>query len=227
MKYLFAALALFSVTLLSAQTSVGLYGAFGQSGVRSGDAFDGLTNRLDQIGTATVGVTTLIPLTATLQFRPALEYTSRGTSVGLTESLTVSGIPLPVGAKAKTRFAYVDVPLLLQYEPTVGGGIQPYVFAGPSIGYAVSGRLTTSAKAIIDLNLYESSINLDAIRYDRFHVAATGGIGARGQLSESTQVFAKARYQHGLTQPYDVPFIQDKVGFAGWNVGIGVLLRLN
>ena len=226
MKQLFALLAFLCVGAVSAQT-VGVYGAFGQSGVRSGDAFDAVTDRLDQIGTATVGVTTLLPLSNTLLFRPAVEYTSRGTAIGLTESLEIGGIALPVGGRAKTRFDYVDVPLLLQYEPVVNGGIQPYLFAGPSLGYAVSGRLTTSARALIDLDLYDSPIDLDAIGYDRFHIAATGGVGARAQLSPTLQVFGEARYQHGLSQPYDVPFLRDKVGFQGWNFGAGVLFGLN
>ena len=226
MKQLFVLLACFCVGTLSAQT-IGVYGAYGQSGIRSGDAFDAVTERLDQIGAATIGITTLIPLTPTLAFRPALEYTSRGTAIGLTESVEIGGIRLPVGGRAKTRFDYVDVPLLLQYEPAVQGGIQPYLFAGPSLGYAVSGRVTTSARALIDLDLYSSPIDLDAIRYDRFHVAATGGAGARAQLSPGMQVFGEARYQHGLTQPYDVPFLQDKVGFRGWNFGAGVLFTLN
>ena len=226
MKQLFALVAFLFAVTLSAQT-VGVYGAYGQSAIRSGDAFDAVTDRLDGIGTATVGVTALLPLTATLSFRPAVEYTSRGTALGLTEAVEIGGIRLPVGGRAKTRFDYVDVPLLLQYEPAVQGGIQPYLFAGPSLGYAVAGRVTTAARALIDLDLYSSSIDLDAIRYDRFHVAATGGVGARAQLNPALEVFGEARYQHGLSQPYDVPFLQDKVGFQGWNFGAGVLFTLN
>ncbi len=213
--------------MATAQTSIGVYGAFGQSNVRSGDAFDGATDQLDQIGTATFGVTAELPLTPYLSLRPGLEYTSRGTALGITQSVDLGGINLPVGARAKTRFDYLEAPLLLQLNLPTESVIQPYLVGGPSLGYATSGRVTTAAKAIIELDLYSSSINLDAIRYDRFHVAAVGGVGAKARLGETTRLFVEARYQHGLSQPYDVPVIQDKVGFQGWNVGAGVSFDLN
>ncbi|MGB3799312.1 MAG: porin family protein [Lewinella sp.] len=213
--------------LATAQTSLGVYGAFGQSNVRSGDAFDGVTDQLDQIGTATFGMTAELPLSPFISLRPGLEYTSRGTAIGITESVDLGSINLPVGARAKTRFDYIEAPLLLQLNLPTQSAIQPYVIAGPSLGYATSGRVTTAAKALIELDLYSSSINLDAIRYDRFHVAAVGGVGAKARLGESTSLFFEARYQHGLSQPYDVPVIQDKVGFQGWNLGAGVSFALN
>ena len=222
-------LALFSLLfagIASAQTSVGIYGAFGQSGLRSGQTFDGLTDQLDPIGTATFGVNAELPLTTYLSLRPGLEYTGRGTSIGITEDVNLGGIDLPVGARAKTRFDYVEAPLLLQLNVPTQSAIQPYIVAGPSLGYAVSGRVTTAAHALIDLNLYSSSIDLDAIRYERFHVAAVGGVGAKARIGQASQVFVEARYQHGLSQPYDVPVIRDKVGFRGWNVGVGMSFDL-
>ncbi|PPK85746.1 outer membrane protein with beta-barrel domain [Neolewinella xylanilytica] len=223
-------LALFTFLLFgfaTAQTSIGVYGAFGQSNVRSGDAFDGATDQLDRIGTATFGVTAEIPVTAYFSLRPGLEYTSRGTAIGVSEGINLGGISLPVGARVKTRFDYVEAPLLIQLQIPTQSSIQPYVIAGPSLGYATSGRVAAAAKAVIELDLYSSSINLDAIRYDRFHVAAVGGVGANARLGEATRLFVEARYQHGLSQPYDVPVIQDKVGFQGWNVGAGVSFDLN
>ena len=223
---LLALLSLFYAGIASAQTTVGVYGAYGQSGVRSGKTFDGVTDQLDAIGTATFGVYAELPLTPFLSLRPGLEYTGRGTSIGITEDLDLGGINLPVGARAKTRFDYVEAPLLLQFNLPSQSAIQPYVVAGPSLGYAVSGRVTTAARALIDLNLYSSSIDLDAIRYERFHVAAVGGVGAKARIGQASQVFVEARYQHGLSQPYDVPVIRDKVGFQGWNVGVGVSFDL-
>ena len=209
-----------------AQTSLGVYGAYGQSNVRSGAAFDGVTDRLDGIGTVTFGVMAEMPLTPVFSLRPGLEYTSRGTAIGLTEGIDLGGVNLPVGARAKTRFNYVEAPLLLQVNVPTEGAIQPYFVAGPSLGYATSGRVATAARAVIDIDLYSTPLDLDLIRYDRFHVAAIGGVGAKARLGETSQVFVEARYQHGLSQPYDVPVIRDKVGFQGWNIGAGITFDL-
>ena len=220
---------LFSLLLTgvaSAQTSWGLRVGAGQTDIRSGETFDMLTDRMDGIGTVSLGAFVEVPVTPYITFRPGLEYGSRGTSVGLTDDVELLGVKLPLGARAKTRFNYIDAPLLVQLNLPTESDIQPYAIAGPTLGYATGGKVTTSAKAIIELNLYSTDIDLDAIQYDRFNVGLIGGVGAKARLGEFSSLFLEARYEHGLSQPYDVPVIKDKVGFQGWNVGAGVSFAL-
>ncbi|WP_116125754.1 porin family protein [Lewinella sp. IMCC34183] len=222
-------LALFALLLtgtVAAQTSWGIRVGAGQTDIRSGETFDMLTDRMDAIGTTSFGAFVEVPLTPDLTLRPGLEYSSRGTSVGLTDDVELLGVKLPIGARAKTRFNYIDAPLLLQYTLPTERGVRPYLIAGPTVGYATGGKLTTSAKAIIELNLYSTPVDLDAIRYDRFNVGLIGGAGLKARLGEFSSLFLEARYEHGLSQPYDVPVIKDKVGFQGWNVGAGVSFAL-
>lgn len=227
MRLLLVSLLLLAIAASStAQTTVGVRAGYGQSSLRSGNTFDVVTDQTDGVGATSAGIFVAIPVTKWLTLRPGLEYNQRGTSIGLTEGVALLGVKLPVGARAKTTFSYVDAPLLAQLNLPTDGRIQPYALIGPSLGYAVSGRLRTSARALIDFTISNTDVNLDAINYERFHVAAIGGLGLSGQLSESTRMFVEAQYEHGLTQPYNVPLVRDGVGFRGWNVGAGLSFAL-
>ena len=222
-------LLLFALLLAGAATAQSTFGVrigAGHTNVRSGAAFDIATERMDGIGTTSLGAFAEIPITEFINFRPGIEYGSRGSSVALTDDVALFGVNLPVGARVKTRINYLDAPLLVEFRLPTESAIQPYAIVGPTVGYATGGKLTTAARAIIELNLYSTDIDLDAIRYDRFNVGVIGGVGARARLGETTGLFLEARYEHGLSQPYDVPVIQDKVGFQGWNVGAGVTFAL-
>jgi len=185
-----------------------------------------VTDQTGGVGAASAGIFVAVPVTDWLTLRPGLEYTQRGSSIGLTEGVQVVGVKLPIGARAKTTFNYVDAPLLLQFDLPTQSRVRPYALIGPSIGYAVSGKLRTSARALIDFNISNTNVNLDAINYERLHVAAVGGLGLSGRLSPTTKMFVEARYEHGLTQPYDVPLVSDGVGFRAWNIGAGVSFGL-
>ncbi len=212
--------------IAAAQSTFGVRAGFGQSSLRSGNTFDAFTDRTVGVGVPSFGFFAEVPVTDFLSLRPGLELTKRGTGVGLTQDVELAGVKLPLGAFAKTRFSYVEAPLLMQLNLPTESAIQPYAILGPSVGYATGGKVTTSAKAIIELNLYSTDINLDAINYERFNVAMIGGLGAKARLGQNTGLFLEARYSHDLTQPYDVPVIRDKVGFQGWNVGAGMTFAL-
>ena len=217
--------ALASLTL-SAQTTFGVRAAYGTSNVRSGPALDVATDRLDALGATSFGAFAEIPLTPVVSLRPGLEFTQRGTQLRLTQDVAVAGVPLPLGARAATRLSYLEAPLLFQFNLPTTAAVRPYAIAGPSLGYATGGRVTTAARALIELDLFSQDIDLDAIDYQRAHVALVGGLGARARLGGVVDLFVEARYEHGLSQPYDVPLVSDKLGFRNWNVGAGVTFAL-
>ena len=186
-----------------------------------------ITDQFSSASTMSFGLTAEFPLSDVVSLRSGLEINRRGASLELTEDVSVFGIGVPFGARAKTRFTYVDVPLMAQFHLPTSSSVQPYVFGGASVGYAVGGNIRTTAQAIIEFNLMTTPIDLDAINYERFHLAAVGGAGVKAQLGNGIAAFAEARYEHGLSQPYDVPIVADKVGFQGLNVGAGVSFSLN
>lgn len=226
MRLTICALLLLSSFIATAQTTFGIRAGYGQSALRSGSTLDVATDQLEGVGAISAGILAEVPLTNFLSLRPGLEYTQRGTSIELTEEVRVLGIQLPVGARARTTFNYLEAPVLFQFNLPTESGVQPYALIGPSIGYAVKGRLRTSARALIDFTLTDTEVNLEAINYERWHVAAVGGLGIRTRLGETTQIFLEARYEHGLTQPYNIPLIRDGVGFQAFNIGAGVSFAL-
>lgn len=218
---------LFIAAGLTAQVTLGIRGGYGHSNVRSGNDLDLVTDQFSSASTLSFGVAAALPLSDVVSLRSGLEINRRGASLELSDDVSVFGIGIPFGARAQTRFTYVDVPLMAQFTLPTNSSVQPYVFGGGSLGYAVGGNIRTTAQAIIEFNLMTTSIDLDAINYQRFHVAAVGGAGVKAELGNGIAAFAEARYEHGLSQPYDVPVVADKVGFRGVNVGAGVSFSLN
>ncbi|MBB4080567.1 hypothetical protein GGR28_003202 [Lewinella aquimaris] len=212
--------------IATAQTTFGVRAGFGKTSLRSGNTFDAITDRTVGVGVPSFGFFAELPVTDYISLRPGLELTKRGTGVALTDEVELAGVKLPLGAFAKTRFSYLEAPLLVQFNLPTESAIQPYAILGPSVGYATGGKVTTSAKAIIELNLYSTDIDLDAINYQRFNLAVIGGMGARARVGQHNALFLEARYAYDLSQPYDVPVIKDKVGFQGWNIGAGMSFAL-
>lgn len=209
-----------------AQTSIGFRGGYGSSNLRADSELDIVADQFDNASTMSFGVFADIPLGNVLSFRPGLELNRRGTSLIIEGDQEIFGINIPLGAQAKTRFSYVDLPLLLQATLPTEGAVKPYAFAGGSLGYATGGNIRTTATAIIEFNLMTSSIDLDAINYERFHAAAVGGLGVQFDLAPTFSAFVEGRFEQSLTQPYDVPVVAAQTGFKNANFGAGVAFKL-
>ncbi|TXF86020.1 PorT family protein [Neolewinella aurantiaca] len=209
-----------------AGVSFGLRAGYGSSNIRTDSEFDAVSDQFDNTSALSFGAFADIPFGNVVSFRPGIEINRRGTVLNIAADQEVFGINVPLGAQAKTRFTYVDVPLLVQAKLPTTGAVQPYAFAGASLGYATGGNLRTTATAIIEFNLMSSDIDLDAINYERFHVAAVGGAGAKFSLAPGFGAFVEGRFEQSLTEPYDVPLATAKTGFKGLNFGAGVTFSL-
>lgn len=209
-----------------AQTSIGFRAGYGSSNIRTDKELDAIADQFDNSSALSFGVFADIPFGNVISFRPGVELNRRGTTLALNESPEIFGVNIPLGAQAKTRFTYIDVPLLFQATLPTEGVIKPYAFAGGSLGYATTGNIRTTATAIIEFNLMTSEIDLDAINYERFHAAAIGGLGVRANLAPGFNAFVEGRFEQSLTQPYDVPVVAAQTGFKGVNFGAGVAISL-
>jgi len=208
------------------KVTIGLRGGYGSSDIRTDSEFDAVSDRFEGTSVLSFGAFADIPVGDIISFRPGLEINRRGTILNIDADQDIFGINVPLGAQAKTRFTYVDVPLLIQAKVPTTGAIQPYAFAGASLGYATGGNLRTTATALIEFNLMSTSIDLDAINYERFHVAAVGGLGAKVAISPTFGAFVEGRFEQSLTEPYDVPLATAKTGFKGLNFGAGFTFSL-
>lgn len=216
----------FLSTVAFAQSSLGLRASYGFSDLLTDSELDAISEQFDNASSLSFGIIAEIPFGEVFSLRSGIELNRRGTTLTLGREANVFGAAVPFGAEAKTRFTYVDIPLLAQVNIPMGGAIQPYAFVGPSFGYATNGNVRTTTTAVVTFSLMTTGVDLDDIDYERFHVAAMGGLGVRAQLGEQLSAFIEGRYEQSLTEPYDVPLLEAQTGFKGVQFGAGFMLRL-
>ncbi len=172
-----------------------------------------------------VGVNADLPVFGALSFQPELLYTTKGFGLdqGLEEELF--GTQVPLEAEAKTKFRYLEVPLLAKVRFGEAGGPQAYFVAGPTFGYALSGQLQTRARVLVSFDLPNVDINLDDINYERLEIGAAVGAGVQLPVGP-VKVFADARYQRGFTELYNIPLVEEKVRNTGIALSAGIAVSV-
>lgn len=167
----------------------------------------------------TAGVMAEIPMIHALSFRPELNYIQKGFTVSQSFDVDLIGIDMEVGAKARTRINYVELPLLLKYSIGTDAA-KVYAIAGPSIAYAANAELNPVATFIVDFNLPSIPINLDNNIYNRWEIS--GVLGAGGEVKAGNgKVFADARYNLGFTNMLNNPIVDLRIKNQGFNVSAG------
>ena len=167
----------------------------------------------------TAGVMAEIPMINALSFRPELNYIQKGFTVSQSFDVDLIGIDMEVGAKARTRINYVELPLLLKYSIGTDAA-KVYAIAGPSIAYAANAELNPVATFIVDFNLPSIPINLDNNIYNRWEIS--GVLGAGGEVKAGNgKVFADARYNLGFTNMLNNPVVDLRIKNQGFNVSAG------
>ena len=210
--------AFFSFVTLSAQDiSLGAKIGYNWNNV-SAPAFNG-TLDFKKMTNVNFGLVAQIGLTDNFSIQPELNYVQKGFRLQYGKDFTIYNVPIPVGASAVTAIKYIDIPVLAKYKFR-GQGASGYVFAGPSVGYALSGNLETHAQVIIDIKLGSTPINLDAVNYNRFEVGGVVGAGFEVPIG-NTKLFAEGRYTHGFNEVYEVPIIGAKVKNQSFGVSVG------
>ncbi len=125
------------------------------------------------------------PIAGSLSFRPELLLTQKGAKTTLVEE--------DVTADVELKLTYIDVPVLLQFEPGTASAVRPHVYGGPSFGFKSNCKLEASAG---DLSgSLDCDNDFDLKSFDLGGVIGAGigfplgGIGAT----------VGARYQHGFS----------------------------
>jgi hypothetical protein len=118
-----------------------------------------------------------------LSLQPELLYVPKGFSGTLYDGF--------IDVDASPRFEFLEVPVLLKYTFVTGGKLRPCVFAGPSIGFAMSSKLK------ISVGWLSSSVDISSVTNSTdFGVVA--GAGVAYETSYGLLTF-DARYQRGFT----------------------------
>lgn len=172
------------------------------------------------ITTFNIGAVSEIGLHENFAIQPELNFTQKGFKIKESFDVNLFGIDLPIGATALSKFNYLELPLLAKAK--FGNEKSKfYVLAGPTVGYAMSGKLHTRANLLIELDLFETPINLDAIGYERFEIGGMAGAGVSFNTGGGSQLFFDVRYSHGFSQPYDIPVVRERVQHNSLGVNVG------
>ncbi|MBL7818089.1 MAG: PorT family protein [Saprospiraceae bacterium] len=227
MKKSILALVLFSCAsfaTISAQTfSLGGKVGYNWNNVAA-PAFNGTIDFKNMTNT-NFGLVAQIGLTDNFSIQPELNYLQKGFRINEGTDLTLFNVPVPVGVNAVTAIKYVEMPLLAKYKFR-SEGASGYVFAGPSVGYALSGNLETHAQVIIDFKVGTTPINLDAVDYKRLEVGGVVGAGFEVPIGNA-KLFGEARYTHGFNQVYTVPVVGAEVKNKGFGVSAGFAIPIS
>ena len=165
-----------------------------------------------------------IPVSKGFFVQPEVSFTQKGFRFAEGMDVDLFGLPLPVGVQANTVFNYLEAPMLGRIN--LGNEqIQAYLVAGPAFGYATGGEVRTRTTGLVELDLADIRVDLDAIGANRFEVS--GIVGAGVALSVGTgKIQVDARYQHGFSQLYDIPMVTEGLRNQGFSLSAGYAIPI-
>lgn len=212
--------------LTQAQNKIVAFGSYGVSDVQvSGlGILDLLDPYIRPISQYTAGLQWEREIGNHFEFVTGAQYTSRGFTARENFKINVGGLDLPVDARIDTRLQYVEVPLMIKYS--IGnGGITPFVKAGASAGYALSGKFQPKVDAIITWNLPAININLEQDMYNRFDIAGIVGAGVSIPTNSTGSIQFDINYRHSLNSMLDDPITNIQLKSYGFSAGVGYTMR--
>ncbi|CCH56173.1 hypothetical protein BN8_05492 [Fibrisoma limi BUZ 3] len=209
--------------LLTAQTSF----AQVQVGIRGGANW-GFASKPEFLGNLTptlhpspgpMGALFLdVPVSERVSFRPEIGYVQKGFVVKEGLDLNLGGFELPIGARIAYQSQNLEVPLLLKVNLS-DGAVQPYLIAGPSVGYALNGRIRTRATALFTTKPFDVDMNYGG-GMSRWDISGVGGLGLAFDAGAG-KFFVEGRYTHGFTRQVQTPVVNVNVRNRGIGVSLG------
>ncbi len=210
--------------LQAQKVSIGLKGGAQLANVKAPGVIEDLSFLPDfkSIATPNLGVVSEIELHPNFAIQPELSWTQKGFQVDENFDVNLFDVPIPLGVTAITKFNYLEMPLLAKAK---FGNF--YLLAGPTFGYAFNGRLDTRAKLLVEVDLFDTKIDLDDVDYQRWEVGGMAGAGVSVPVFNGGQIFFDARFSHGFTQPYDIPVVHEKVLHKSIGLNLGFMLPIH
>jgi hypothetical protein len=209
---------------LMAQLHVGVRSGVQVSTVKQSDLLSELTPKAAYLIGNSTGAVAELDLGESFALQAELAYNARGFRYDLKENVDVLGFKIPLGGRADFRFNTLDLPVLFKAKSGLGD-VRFYAQAGPYVSYAMSSKLSARTSGIVDLKLFETTLDLDALNYNRFDVGAIGGLGMEVNTSFG-RFFLDGRYQHGFTANADIPVVRETFRSRGFAANLGFVLPL-
>ena len=220
------ATALFTFLSLSifAQINLGLRSGVNFSTVHATEALASITPEYRYVTTAQVAAVAEFEFGEFFSLQPELAYLKKGFGIKEGIDIDLYNIPIPLGFEAISRFGYLEMPILAKGK--LGNEkVKAFALAGPTLGYATDGKLTTRATAFFSFDIDESKIDLDAINYERFEIGGIVGAGMEIMLPVGKIMF-DGRYQMGFTEIYDIPVFNEKLMNRNFQINVGYVMPL-
>ncbi|MEO5905328.1 MAG: porin family protein [Saprospiraceae bacterium] len=211
---------------LHAQSKITAFGSAGISNIEvNGLGFlDLLDPYIKPVAQYTAGIQYERELSRHFAFMTGGQYTSRGFGAKETFNVDMGIIDLPVNASLETRINYLEVPVMLKY--IIGeGGVQPYIKAGASTAYAISGKIQPKVNAIINWNLPSININLENDMYNRLDVSGVVGAGISIPTNETGAIQFDLTYRHSLNDMFLDKITDIRIKSHGLSAGVGYTMR--
>ena len=122
------------------------------------------------------GVYLVKPIAGSLSLRPELLFSQKGAKAKFSED--------DVQADVDLKLSYIDVPVLLQLEPSTTGSARPHVYAGPSFGFKSNCKLEATFRRCVGQHRLRQRLRPQVVRLgrrrrrrDRLPVRRRGGDG--------------------------------------------------
>ncbi len=158
-------------------------------------------------------------------FATGLGYKEKGFHVREGIDMNVFNLPVNIGVEAITTLKYLELPLQLRYHSSAEGPLGFFVFAGPTLSYALQGDVRTRANLIFDINLTKTKLNLDQDIYNRPEWSGLAGIGGTVQLKNGA-ITVQAGYQQGFSRVVDNTLLDFRLRNYGFGMNIGYKIIL-
>ena len=225
-QVLFAALiAFFGNQIVSAQIALGLKGGVNFGTVHATETLNSLAPDFKYAPGVVAGGVAEIGLGRFFALQPEVQWVQKGFRFDEGIDIPVGNINIPAGVEATIRTNYIEMPLLAKAK-FGNDRVQGYALLGPSLGYALNGKLITRTRFLFEFDPIRTDLNFDNLDYNRFEVSAVGGLGIQFNFN-GIKWFADARYTHGLTELYNFPVVNEQIKNRGLAFNTGVMLDLN
>ncbi|HEX9958605.1 MAG TPA: porin family protein [Fibrella sp.] len=164
-----------------------------------------------------------VPLSNRVSFRPEVGYVQKGFVLREGTNINLGFIDIPIGARVAYQTQSIQTGLLFKANLTEGP-VQPYIFAGPAVGYSFNGRIRTRATALFTTQ--NMDVDLDfGNTLNPWDISAVGGLGLSAETG-SGKFFVEARYDYGLTRQLTVPLVNLPVRNRSMGVSLGYAFTL-
>ncbi len=222
-KILAAATLTTAVTICSAQITtemkVGILNSHTSSSISN-------TLNLSPLTSVSAGLEMSYAMDEHLSIITGVNYNRHGFTTIQGTNVTVLGMGIPLGVKATTEINYLNMPALLKIDLPGTAKIEPYIAAGPSVAYATSGKLRTSATALLDFNVTNTDLVLNSPNYNRVQLWGNLRAGMKIPYSANGHWTIEAGYIHSLTDLVSDNFILDAGGrHRALNLSVGYGFR--